>query len=224
MQRDGYGGLRQCPESWLDDDTIVELAGETVAAALRYFKFKVLMANKWNAAKGASLATFFVGQCKRQFANVYDRWFTDRRNNQLVPDEEAGDWRASTPGVAAQVVELITAEQLLDRLSSPLAKEIFRKKFLARYTYEEIAESTEGVVNAKAAENIVTKERKRLRDEVIGSHAADEEPGQQVVARRQGSGPSAPCGAGATRRRIVAASRTTGREGISGIGALRRVT
>ncbi len=66
--RGGFGKVRRCPDSWLDDDTIEELTGETMAKALNYFKYEVLMANRWDASRGASLATFFIGQCKRQFA------------------------------------------------------------------------------------------------------------------------------------------------------------
>ena len=80
--RGGFGKVRRCPDSWLDDDTIEELTGETVAKALNYFKYEVLMANRWDASRGASLATFFIGQCKRQFANVYRAWFNDLERSQ----------------------------------------------------------------------------------------------------------------------------------------------
>ena len=42
VARGGFGSLPRCPESWLDEDTIQELAAETVAKALYYFKFAVL--------------------------------------------------------------------------------------------------------------------------------------------------------------------------------------
>jgi hypothetical protein len=35
VARDGYF-MPRCPEGWLDDDAILELAGETAAKALRY--------------------------------------------------------------------------------------------------------------------------------------------------------------------------------------------
>lgn len=182
VARHGFGALRRCPDSWLLDDngdTIEELAGETVAAALKVFKFKILMKGKWDATKGASLATYFVGQCKLQFANVYDHWYNDRRANRLVLEEDANDWADRDRGTATEVVELITIERLLDRLSTPLAREIFRKKFIDRYTFDEIAATTEGVANGKAAENIVTKEKRRLRDEgAVQGDPADGRSGQ----------------------------------------------
>lgn len=46
VARTGFGALPRCSQDWLDDDTIEELAGETVSEALHYFKFEVLMKNQ----------------------------------------------------------------------------------------------------------------------------------------------------------------------------------
>ena len=43
VARTGYGALPRCPREWLDDDTIQSLAGHTVAEALNYFKFQVVL-------------------------------------------------------------------------------------------------------------------------------------------------------------------------------------
>ena len=51
VARSGYGALPPCPSAWLDEDTVQELAGETVVNALNHFKFNVLMKNKWDARK-----------------------------------------------------------------------------------------------------------------------------------------------------------------------------
>jgi 3-polyprenyl-4-hydroxybenzoate decarboxylase len=51
VARSGYGALPPCPSAWLDEDTVQELAGETVVNALNHFKFNVLMKNKWDATK-----------------------------------------------------------------------------------------------------------------------------------------------------------------------------
>jgi hypothetical protein len=40
-----------------------------------------LLANRWDPKKGASIKTFFIGQCLIRFVNVYNRWRdNDRRN------------------------------------------------------------------------------------------------------------------------------------------------
>ncbi|NKU99249.1 hypothetical protein GS889_18245 [Rhodococcus hoagii] len=66
------------PEHWLDDDhTVRQLTDETVVRAIGYFKTDVLQKNKWDVDKGASIRTFFIGQCLFQFANVYKVWFNE---------------------------------------------------------------------------------------------------------------------------------------------------
>lgn len=57
-----------------DDDEVKELAGIVVAVALNAFRDKVLVPGKWDSSRGASLKTFFVGQCVLQFPNEYRRW------------------------------------------------------------------------------------------------------------------------------------------------------
>ncbi|WP_131741918.1 sigma-70 family RNA polymerase sigma factor [Actinomadura roseirufa] len=61
------------PGRWTSEDRL-ELVGETVTRALRYFTTKVLAAGRWDPNKGASLNTFFIGACLFQFPNVYNRW------------------------------------------------------------------------------------------------------------------------------------------------------
>lgn len=60
-------------------DDAMELAGETVAEALVFFREEVLIPGKWDPAKGASLKTFFVGACKLRFPGVYRRWEREYR-------------------------------------------------------------------------------------------------------------------------------------------------
>lgn len=65
----GYGLGRI--EGWPDDQTIDDIATDTVVAALNYFRDKVLKTHRWQSSGGASLGTFFIGQCLYQFANIY---------------------------------------------------------------------------------------------------------------------------------------------------------
>lgn len=55
-------------------DDVVDLAGETVAVSLAAFRDKVLIPGKWDPTRGASLRTFFIGQCVYQFPNIYRHW------------------------------------------------------------------------------------------------------------------------------------------------------
>lgn len=71
-------GLGVAPEDLRSIDVARELAGETVALAIRAFREKVLMANRWDPKKGASLKTFFIGQCVFQFPNTFRRWVSEQ--------------------------------------------------------------------------------------------------------------------------------------------------
>lgn len=73
-QRRGFGGLprfvAKIPWSECRD-----LATDTIVNSLDAFRRKVLIPARWDPTKGASLKTFFVGQCVLQFPNVYRSWF-----------------------------------------------------------------------------------------------------------------------------------------------------
>lgn len=80
----GLGGLPEPPPGALNQpDVAEELSGETVAKALYFFREKVLIEKRWDPMKGASIKTFFVGQCLIQFANVYRYWL---RNEAGYPE------------------------------------------------------------------------------------------------------------------------------------------
>ncbi len=54
----------------------LELAFETVAEALKFFRERVLLAGRWSHEGGATLTTFFIGACLLVFPNVFRRWQT----------------------------------------------------------------------------------------------------------------------------------------------------
>ncbi|MEO3939419.1 sigma factor-like helix-turn-helix DNA-binding protein (plasmid) [Dermatophilaceae bacterium Soc4.6] len=68
--------VKRAPEGALTSDEIESIAGETVTRALGYFRDEVLRAGRWDPEKGASLTTFFVGQCILRFPDVYRPWLT----------------------------------------------------------------------------------------------------------------------------------------------------
>ncbi len=75
------------PEGGFDQETRQDLAIDTVVAALSAFRDEVLnlKENRWNPAKGASLKTFFIGQCKWQFPNVCQKWRRLHQQPALAP-------------------------------------------------------------------------------------------------------------------------------------------
>jgi DNA-directed RNA polymerase specialized sigma24 family protein len=75
-----------------------ELALETNARALRFFRQHVLLTGAWSVEKGASLSTFYVGACLFAFPNVFQRWAAERARHVPVapagmhPPEEQQVW------------------------------------------------------------------------------------------------------------------------------------
>lgn len=80
-----------------------EIAGETVAEAIKHFRERVLIPGRWDMTRGASLNTFFVGQCILRFPNIYRRWYRERadpllaRNDRVALTVDLGMLRAESP-------------------------------------------------------------------------------------------------------------------------------
>lgn len=147
-----------CPEEWLASKHVIDdLAGMTVVLALQYFKDKVLKVNKWDPAKGASLRTFFIGQCLFQFLNVYKAWLRDEQDHralQQVVDVDDLSYLAGGVGeVEHEVVTHISAVDALGDLTTDKARRAFAMKGIG-YTQTDIAEVL-GLPNVKAVENLL---------------------------------------------------------------------
>ena len=83
----GFGALPSLGRVFTEDE-IVELANETVAKALHHFRVDVLMKRRWDPTKGATLRTFFIGQCLIRFPNIYRRWHAGEMRNRMDLTEE----------------------------------------------------------------------------------------------------------------------------------------
>lgn len=151
------------PEGWLTSEEAESIAGEVVTLALRAFKEDVLAKGVWDARRGASLSTFFVGQCKLQFPNVFRRW----RDGE----ERARAWRDLDPtGVhlhghaprdPARAVQDDDAVYAILEQMHPRTARVMYRKFVQGHSYDEIAADLDDIKDAKAAENLVTRERKK---------------------------------------------------------------
>lgn len=149
----------------LGGEVATELACETVARGLRAFR-TVLEREGWYAAGGASLRTFFIGQCLFCFPNVYRRWLRETRpppwqEVQILADLTEADYRYGQPhGVdpaeqAEQRLEMAEANQQLSNLDG-------RMMFVVRkrdegYTQAEIADMLK--VKPRVVERLVAKYR-----------------------------------------------------------------
>ncbi|MEV0322984.1 RNA polymerase sigma factor [Streptomyces sp. NPDC050658] len=62
-----------------DPDAAAELAGLTVAVAIPAFRDQLEHGSSWDPRRGASLRTYFIGQCLMRFPNEYRRWLREHR-------------------------------------------------------------------------------------------------------------------------------------------------
>jgi DNA-directed RNA polymerase specialized sigma24 family protein len=164
-RRHAFGGLpAPLDDSLTDHDMAVELAGETVARALIAFRNDVLIPRVWDPSKGASIKTFFIGQCLKQFANVYRSWhremYSDASFNAADVDEVPESSFGRLPDVATGVSRQVQADQALAQIKDPRAKQAFVLA-AAGYSQEEIGRRLN--VTTKAVERMIYNERSRQR-------------------------------------------------------------
>jgi DNA-directed RNA polymerase specialized sigma24 family protein len=141
----GLGGLPTPPSGALTQPHAAEqLANETVARALRGFRDTVLKPGRWNPDRGASLKTFFIGQCLIRFPNVYRFWL----NTEIYParDERPVDEftvfdRPISGGPAADPADLAVIRQEVDIVlaEAPEATKTMLILLAAGYTQADVA-------------------------------------------------------------------------------------
>jgi DNA-directed RNA polymerase specialized sigma24 family protein len=163
--RTGYT-LTSPPEDWLaSKHAIDDLASMTVVFALRYFKHRVLIPNRWDPARGASLRTYFVGQCLFQFANVYKSWLREEQERRATEAIVADDDLLYLAGGMGDVEHLVVthddAVAALAEVSTDRARQAFVMK-AAGYSHAEIADAV-GLADQKSVENLLGYQVRRLR-------------------------------------------------------------
>ena len=156
--------LAACPHEWLlDQHVIEELAHLTVAKALAYFLDNVLRQNKWEPARGASLTTFFIGQCLFQYANVYREWLLAEqslRRGRVVAEEVTLEALAGGFEDLERVVcSRDEARRALAAVTTTKARTAFAMK-AAGFSQEEIALHL-GLDGEKSVENLLGYQVKR---------------------------------------------------------------
>lgn len=155
--------LARPPEDWLDElDVRVSVAEDTIIRAIAKFR-EVLMDGGWRSDGGASLRTYFIGQCLFQILNVFRdaaKAERQRRKRELVQSpEEVERLRVGSAAPAdAALMNRLTTEELLESVH-PRARGAMARRARGE-SYEEIAVA-EGFADAKAVENRLGYERRR---------------------------------------------------------------
>lgn len=163
--RDARLGIAHPPEGALDRDAQDELAGETVAIALHRFHHDVLLLRKWDPRKGASLTTYFIGQCKIRFANIYRAWLEKETVGAQLVDPTAADPCMEIPTAVLDGPEWKAVAQGYIRRGTRAVRDprVHRALELiaADHTQAEIA--TDLGVSEKAIERMLANNRDRIR-------------------------------------------------------------
>lgn len=164
-RRTGYG-LPTLDDWPSDEHALNDIAEDTVVEALGYFKNSVLMAGKWDPTKGASLRTYFIGQCLFKFANCYRKHYDAeilRRSTEYIADDETlAIFAASIRGIEDSVVTRSEVREALASVTTTHAK-IALMLYAQGYKHREIADRLGIVGGAKAVENMITYQKKLVR-------------------------------------------------------------
>lgn len=139
-----------------------DLAIQTVAEAVSYFRDVVLMRNKWRPDGGASLKTYFIGQALWRYPVVNARW---RRELDRSP------WLVTDPIVLPDARPRSEPEDLVvDRMMLPVAAEGVDAKTLKvvamdvmGYSHAEIAAELGAGATAKTVENLLYRHKVRQK-------------------------------------------------------------
>jgi DNA-directed RNA polymerase specialized sigma subunit, sigma24 homolog len=173
VARKGFGALEPEPRLGAMVDDAEGLADETVVLALRAFRDNVLVPGMWDPAKGASLRTFFVGQCLRQFSNVYKRWRREELRSYTEPQAPpaTAEWAdefedgPSTP-LAPDASEAAQLRDELRRAFGKITDERVRSAFYLSvthgFTHAQIGEKLG--MTAKAVESAIARARQQVRE------------------------------------------------------------
>lgn len=160
----GFGLERR--DGWPDAELCGDIATDTVIVALDYFRERVLRAGRWDASKGASLGTFFIGQCLYRFANAYTKALRaeiKRHEHREIPDDYMPDeWFDPIRGIEATVMTRQDLVDALAQVSSQRAREALVLKHIGGYTYEEIAERL-NMTDARQIGNMLDYQRAQRR-------------------------------------------------------------
>lgn len=154
-------GVPPLPDTGWDYDTRAEIAGLTVAIALRKFRETVLIPNTWDPNRGATLRTFFIGQCLIRFPNVYREWLTESHRWQQLhdqPDEDTWPHTMASSNVEREVVGDAGLEELLDEAPDQRTRHLLLR-LAEGSSQREIADELDCTV--KAVERLLYRHRKR---------------------------------------------------------------
>lgn len=157
---DGLLHIRLAPSSDLrdDPDAATELAGLTVAVAIVAFRCQLEHGSTWDPRRGASLRTYFIGQCLMRFPNEYRRWLREYRAGAcLAPALHTSDLPDPHPGPDQAAVLHLEALRVL--AEAPARTRTALAHAAVGYSQREVAIRLD--TTPKSVEMILRRHRKR---------------------------------------------------------------
>ncbi len=165
------------PGAWLDftEADREEFALDMVADALPVFRRAVFEDRHWSPEYRASLTTYFVNACIRQFARLHARWLKGRQAVKPVGLKFAPDADGpNSPDPANTVVQWDEAGSLLAKMTDAKLLEAVILR-AAGYTAADAAR--EVGLTPKAAERRLARFRESLKDEEAAGPSGNSRPG-----------------------------------------------
>lgn len=149
----------------ISSDDALELALETVAIALKHFRDDVLVPGVWDPARGASLRTFFIGQCLLRFPNVYRRWQLEVTKRSMVIEDridltDLQETHNVAHDVERDVISALAASEQLRHIKNPLTR---RAIVMTSQGWSQAEIADELGMTTKAVERMLANERTRAR-------------------------------------------------------------
>lgn len=148
------------PIDALDRTEAESMAGEVVAVALNHFRDDVLVPGRWDPGRGASLTTYFVGQCILRFPNIYRTWLADLPPVKLDDMDAVNLNRSPSRAVEDDVITASAGADALRLIGNEQARKALMF-VVGGYTHGEIADRLG--TTEKAVERMVAYAREQVR-------------------------------------------------------------
>lgn len=149
-----------------ESDTAEEIALDVISVGAVKFRDDVLLPGKYDPKKGASLSTFFIGQCLFQYDNAMAKWETHEMPIPRIADVEA-ELKVidaeRTVGVEDDAIRTVMVQMILEGASNDIAARVLAMSAL-RYPVEEIAISVGKSLDS--VRSILKREKHLLRLEL----------------------------------------------------------
>jgi hypothetical protein len=135
-----------------------DIARWIVTESIFVFRRDVLIPGRWNAAKGATLKTYFIGQCLLQYPNAYREWQQQHVPRPYDREELARQLGAEgqVPASPAQLAELNM--RLPELVAAPRSPAALAALFAAGFSQEEIGANAG--LTTQAVQSAIKRHRK----------------------------------------------------------------